>query len=75
MGGADVIVCEAFAGNVALKMYEGVAATLVNLAPAAAAAFALGNALALTNGIGFTLGGVGLWPLLAGALLYSFFIR
>ena len=24
MGGADVIVCEAFAGNVALKMYEGV---------------------------------------------------
>lgn len=29
-GGADVIVCEAFAGNVALKLYEGVAATLIS---------------------------------------------
>lgn len=28
-GGADVIVCEAFAGNVALKLYEGVAMTLL----------------------------------------------
>ncbi len=28
-GYADVIVCEAFAGNVALKLYEGVAATLL----------------------------------------------
>ena len=27
-GGADVIVCEAFAGNIVLKLYEGVAATL-----------------------------------------------
>ena len=26
-GGADVIVCEAFAGNIVLKLYEGVAAT------------------------------------------------
>ncbi len=29
LGGADVIVCEAFAGNVALKLYEGVAMTLL----------------------------------------------
>ena len=29
-GGADVIVCEAFAGNVVLKLYEGVAATLLS---------------------------------------------
>ncbi len=29
-GGADVIVCEAFAGNVALKLYEGVAKTLIS---------------------------------------------
>lgn len=28
-GGADVIVCEAFAGNIVLKLYEGVAATLM----------------------------------------------
>ena len=28
-GNADVIVCEAFTGNVILKMYEGVAATLL----------------------------------------------
>lgn len=28
-GGADVIVCEAFVGNVILKLYEGLAATLV----------------------------------------------
>ncbi|MDO4285322.1 MAG: phosphate acyltransferase PlsX [Eubacteriales bacterium] len=28
-GAADVVVCEAFAGNVVLKMYEGVAATLL----------------------------------------------
>ena len=28
-GGADVIVCEAFAGNVALKMYEGVGNVLL----------------------------------------------
>lgn len=28
-GGADVIVCEAFAGNIVLKLYEGVAATLL----------------------------------------------
>ncbi len=28
-GGADVIVCEAFAGNVALKMYEGVGKVLL----------------------------------------------
>ena len=27
-GGADVIVCEAFAGNIVLKLYEGVAATV-----------------------------------------------
>lgn len=27
-GGADIIVCEAFTGNVILKLYEGVAATL-----------------------------------------------
>ncbi len=27
-GGADVIVCEAFAGNIALKLFEGVALTL-----------------------------------------------
>ena len=30
MGGADVIVCEAFAGNVALKMYEGVGKVLLS---------------------------------------------
>ncbi|HBB59883.1 MAG TPA: phosphate acyltransferase, partial [Lachnospiraceae bacterium] len=29
-GGADVIVCEAFAGNVALKMYEGVGKVLLS---------------------------------------------
>lgn len=29
-GGADVIVCEAFTGNVILKLYEGVAATLLS---------------------------------------------
>ncbi len=30
-GAADVIVCEAFTGNVILKMYEGVAAALVSV--------------------------------------------
>lgn len=30
-GGADVIVCEAFTGNVILKLYEGLAATLVGV--------------------------------------------
>ena len=30
-GLADVIVCEAFVGNVILKLYEGVAATLVSV--------------------------------------------
>lgn len=30
-GDADVIVCEAFVGNVVLKMYEGVAAALVSV--------------------------------------------
>ena len=30
-GGADVIVCEAFVGNVILKLYEGLAATLVGV--------------------------------------------
>jgi phosphate acyltransferase len=29
-GNADVIVCEAFVGNVILKLYEGVGATLIN---------------------------------------------
>lgn len=29
-GGADVIVCEAFVGNVILKLFEGVGATLIN---------------------------------------------
>ncbi len=29
-GGADVIVCDAFVGNVILKMYEGVGATLLS---------------------------------------------
>ena len=29
-GAADVIVCEAFAGNIVLKLYEGVAATLLS---------------------------------------------
>ena len=29
-GGADVIVCEAFTGNVILKLYEGVAASLLS---------------------------------------------
>ena len=29
-GGADVIVCEAFVGNVILKLYEGVGATLLS---------------------------------------------
>ena len=29
-GGADVIVCEAFTGNVILKLYEGVATTLLS---------------------------------------------
>ncbi len=30
-GGADVIVCEAFVGNVILKLYEGVGATLIGM--------------------------------------------
>lgn len=30
-GGADVIVCEAFTGNVILKLYEGLSATLVSV--------------------------------------------
>ncbi len=30
-GGADVIVCEAFTGNVILKLYEGVGATLLRM--------------------------------------------
>ncbi|MCD8364940.1 MAG: phosphate acyltransferase PlsX [Clostridiales bacterium] len=30
-GGADVIVCEAFAGNVVLKLYEGVSTTLLSM--------------------------------------------
>ena len=30
-GGADVIVCEAFVGNVILKMYEGVSTSLVRI--------------------------------------------
>ena len=30
-GGADVIVCEAFVGNVILKLYEGVGATLLGM--------------------------------------------
>jgi len=30
-GGADVIVCEAFAGNVALKMLEGTGRTILNI--------------------------------------------
>ena len=29
-GGADVIVCEAFTGNVILKLYEGIASTLLS---------------------------------------------
>ena len=29
-GYADVIVCEAFVGNVILKLYEGVGATLIS---------------------------------------------
>ena len=30
-GGADVIVCEAFVGNVILKLYEGVGATMIKM--------------------------------------------
>ena len=30
-GAADVIVCEAFVGNVILKLYEGVGATLISI--------------------------------------------
>lgn len=30
-GGADVIVCEAFVGNVILKLYEGLASTLIGV--------------------------------------------
>lgn len=30
-GGADVIVCEAFVGNVILKLYEGVSSTLISV--------------------------------------------
>ena len=30
-GGADVIVCEAFLGNVILKLYEGLSATLISV--------------------------------------------
>ena len=30
-GGADVIVCEAFGGNVILKLYEGVGATMISM--------------------------------------------
>ena len=33
-GGADVIVCEAFVGNVILKLYEGVGATLLSMVKA-----------------------------------------
>ena len=33
-GYADVIVCEAFAGNIILKMYEGVGATLIKMVKA-----------------------------------------
>lgn len=29
MGVADVLVCEAFAGNIVLKMYEGVSAAMM----------------------------------------------
>ena len=29
-GAADVVVCEAFVGNVILKLYEGVGATLIS---------------------------------------------
>ncbi len=29
-GAADVVVCEAFAGNIVLKLYEGVASTLIS---------------------------------------------
>ena len=30
-GGADVIVCEAFTGNVILKLYEGLSSTLISV--------------------------------------------
>ena len=30
-GGCDVVVCEAFSGNIVLKMYEGTAATLLSV--------------------------------------------
>ena len=30
-GGADVIVCEAFVGNVILKLYEGLSSTLISV--------------------------------------------
>ena len=30
-GGADVIVCEAFVGNVILKLYEGLSSTLIGV--------------------------------------------
>ncbi len=30
-GGADVVVCEAFVGNVILKLYEGVGATMISM--------------------------------------------
>ena len=30
-GGVDVIVCEAFVGNVILKLYEGVGATMMTM--------------------------------------------
>ncbi len=33
-GGADVIVCEAFVGNVILKLYEGLASTLIGIVKA-----------------------------------------
>ena len=33
-GGADVIVCEAFVGNVILKLYEGVGGTLIKMVKA-----------------------------------------
>lgn len=33
-GGADVIVCEAFVGNVILKLYEGVGATMLSMVKA-----------------------------------------
>ena len=46
-GGADVIVCEAFVGNVILKLYEGLSSTLIKQGMLSSLKSKIGAALAL----------------------------